>query len=172
MSADDVEGAEADESADLDTVVVEVRDVIEGLRHNHRGGDGRELVLRVSPPLDGEQRAEPLLDADGDAVEGEGEDAEAIDFRPEAFVDADAEGAPFDGDPAPPLSDASRAMLRKSGAEASERQARNTHGFVMRAWESAVTDFLVDRVESSDERVIVAVRYERGGGGQEQEADR
>jgi hypothetical protein len=50
-------------AADLDTIVVDPDDVIEAMRRNDRDSDEqRTHVLRVSPPLEGEQTATPYVD--------------------------------------------------------------------------------------------------------------
>jgi len=60
-SADDA--SHRNPAADLDTIVVDPDDVIEAMRRNDRDRDEqRSHVLRVTPPLEGEQTATPYVD--------------------------------------------------------------------------------------------------------------
>ena len=80
-------------AADLDTIVVDPDNVIEAMRRNDRDSDEqRSHVLRVTPPLEGEQTATPYV-SEAHAHYPPELSQKPLHLIPEAFVVGDGAGS-------------------------------------------------------------------------------
>lgn len=133
-------------TAGIDAVVVDTADIIAAFERNRdEDANGRHHVLRVTPPFEGDVRAEPH-ESDGE-VATPTPDSSVLDLSPELFVENYRGDDPERTTVRIPTRDGSRRAARTDhGDEVDEETVAAYHEREMAVWRDCVRDSLVETV--------------------------
>jgi hypothetical protein len=150
----------------IETLVVGPGDLIAAFERNRDDGtDQRQHGLRVSPPFEGETRAELHASEDDRSAELE-TDPTPIHLPPELFVENYRGDDPERTTVRIPTQEGSRAAARNDhGDDVDEGTVEEYHETAMAVWKDCVRDSLLDEVRVASDpdggkAVWIDVRYE------------
>ncbi len=129
-------------AANIETVVADPDDIVESFTRNHEETGLRTHVLRLTPPFDGDVRAEPYVQ-EGPKRYPPDRDPEPLHLEPATFVRNDAGVHPNETHLVVPTRDDVRETAQE---EIDEDVLEQRYAEALGEWESAVRDSLISRI--------------------------
>ncbi|AGB38668.1 hypothetical protein [Natronococcus occultus] len=153
-------------AAEIQVVVVDPDDVVEAFERNYAEENFRRThVLRLVPPFEEEQRAEPYVE-DGPKRYPPDRDPEPIHLDPATFVRNEAGVHPNETHLTVPTREQARSAAHDDhGEDASEALVDEYHEEALEEWERRVRNSLVDAVRihfdhGTADEIWTEARYE------------